>query len=297
MLNRLEMLRIFIAATEAGSFKRAAVRLGISPQAVTRAIQELESIQGELLFHRNTRQVRITAFGEQLAERARDSLLRFDALFSAHRGTEEAEFAGVVRVTAPVALGRIRVLPALTELALLHRGLRIELHLSDVPADLVDERIDIGVRFGAVRDSRIVARKVATHRFHIVGAPALIQRLGAPSQIRDLEALPTTVMQDVTTGRPWPWWFADGQQYTPAAPVFTSNDSEAERDAVLGGLAFGQLAASLADEHIASGKLVPVLKQFEPDPWDIFVYRPRPGAVPLRVRLVFDSLVKTLSHA
>lgn len=295
MLNRLEMLRIFVAAAEAGSFKQAAIRLGISPQAVTRAVQELERIQGELLFHRNTRQIRITAFGEQLAARARDGVMQVDALFAPRSDPEGPDFTGVVRVTAPKALGRIGVLPTLAGLALRHAGLRIELDLSDVPADVVDERIDIGVRLGFVRDSRFVARKVATHAFHVVGAPALIDRLGRPRQIQDLEALPTTVMQDVTTGRPWPWLFARGQQYTPSAPAFTSNDSEAERDAVLSGLAFGQLAGILADEHIAAGRLVPVLQKYAPDPWGLFVYRPQRGPIPPRVRLVFDGLVNALS--
>ena len=66
MLNRLEMLRIFCVAAEAISFKEAAIKLGISPQAVTRAVRELERLQGELLFHRNTRNVQITAYGELL---------------------------------------------------------------------------------------------------------------------------------------------------------------------------------------------------------------------------------------
>ncbi|PLQ00451.1 LysR family transcriptional regulator [Cupriavidus pauculus] len=293
MLNRLEMLRIFLAAADTGSFKDAAVRLGISPQAVTRAVQELERIQADLLFHRNTRQVRITAFGEELAERARDRLSQIDALFVPRKGLPSEEFRGIVRLTAPKALGRLGILPLLADLAIAHPGLRIDLGLSDTPADVVDERIDIGVRFGAIRDSRFIARKVATYAFHVVGTPALIARVGEPTQIQDLEGLPTTVMNDVTTGRPWPWWFVQGQ-YTPSLPTFASNDSEAERDAVLGGLAFGQIAGFLADEHIAAGRLIPVLEKFAPHPWDLYVYRPQRGPVAPRVRLVFDQLVSVL---
>lgn len=290
MLNRLEMLRIFLAAADTGSFKDAAVRLGVSPQAVTRAVQELERIQGELLFHRNTRQVRITAFGEELAERTRDRVSQIDALFAPRDNQASEEFRGIVRLTAPKALGRLGVLPMLADLAIAHPGLRIDLSLSDTPADVVDERIDIGVRFGAIRDSRFIARKVATYAFHVVGTPALIARLGQPRHIQDLEALPTTVMNDAATGRPWPWWFSHGQ-YTPSQSTFSSNDSEAERDAVLAGLAFGQIAGFLADEHIAAGSLVPVLEKFAPDPWDLYVYRPQRGPVAPRVRLVFDRLV------
>lgn len=77
MLNRMEMVRIFCTAAEAGSFREAATRLGISPQGVTRAIQALETELGESLFHRNTRQVSITAFGQDYAKDARSALDHF----------------------------------------------------------------------------------------------------------------------------------------------------------------------------------------------------------------------------
>lgn len=295
MLNRLEMLRIFVAAAETGSFKQAAIQLGISPQAVTRAIQELERLQGEMLFHRNTRKIRITEFGEQLASRAGDSLRQVDTLFAPQGSRQSSEFEGVVHLTAPKALGRIGMLPVLADIAMQHPGLRIDLNLSDAPAHVIDERIDIGVRFGLLRDSRFVARKVAKYAFHVVGTPALIDRVGMPVQVRDLESLPTTIMHDVTTGRAWPWLFRGGQHFTPTRPAFTSNDSEAERDAVLSGLAFGQIAGFLADTHIAAGELVPVLQAFAPEPWDLCVYRPQRGPVPKRVRVVFDGLVKALA--
>ncbi|MEN7531421.1 LysR family transcriptional regulator [Cupriavidus sp. DL-D2] len=297
MLNRLEMLRIFVAAAEAGSFKDGAIRLGISPQAVTRAVQELERLQGELLFHRNTRHIRITAFGEALAQTARERLALIDAMFSPSEASKDKDYAGIVRITAPKALGRIGLLPPLSTMAIAHPGLRIDLSLSDTPADVVDERIDIGVRFGPVRDNRFVARKVNAHGFYVVAAPALIDRRGTPMHIHDLETLPTTVMNDLSTGRPWPWMFSQGRKYTPSAPTFASNDSEAELDAVLSGLAFGQIAGFMADEHIAAGRLVRVMQPLEPSPWDLYVYRPQRGPVAPRVRLVFDELVKSLAGA
>lgn len=89
MLNRMEMVRIFCTAAEAGSFREAATRLGISPQGVTRAIQALETELGESLFHRNTRQVSITAFGQDYAKDARSALDHFDTLFRSHRTEPE----------------------------------------------------------------------------------------------------------------------------------------------------------------------------------------------------------------
>jgi len=298
MLNRLEMLRIFVAAAEARSFKDAATRLGISPQAVTRAVQDLEAAQGELLFHRNTRGVQITTYGEHLATQARDSVQRLDALFqppaAAADASAQAQVAGLVRLTAPVALGRRLMLPVLTALGQDYPALRFEVQFSDTHADVVDERIDIGVRYGSLRDSRYVARPVASPPFRTVGTPQLIAHHGKPKKIEDLHGLPTTSLRDHSTGRAWPWYFAGGQHISPLNPRFLSSDSEAEFDAILSGLGFGQLPGFMADQHIASGRLVPVLQKLQPDPWDIYVYRPQRGPVPARIRLVFDQLVAGL---
>lgn len=297
MLNRLEMLRIFVAAAEARNFKEAATRLGISPQAVTRAVRDLEAAQGELLFHRNTRSVQITTFGAQLAARARDSVQQVDALFLAKTEVAPAQVAGVVRLTAPVGLGRRLMLPLLTALSQQHPQLRFDVHFSDAHAAVVDERIDIGVRYGSLRDSRYVARRVALPPFRTVGTPELIARHGKPKTIEQLHELPTTSLWDQSTGRAWPWYFSDGQQISPLNPRFLSSDSEAEFDAILAGVGFGQLPGFMADAHIASGRLVPVLQKLQPEPWDLYIYRPQRGPVPARIRVVFDALASGLISA
>jgi DNA-binding transcriptional LysR family regulator len=294
MLNRLEMLRIFVAAAEARSFKDAAARLGISPQAVTRAVQDLEAVQGELLFHRNTRGIQITTYGEHLAVQARDSVQRVDVLFQPASDAEPSLVEGVVRLTAPVALGRLLIVPVLKALGRQHPQLRFDVQFSDTHADVVDDRIDIGVRFGSMRDSRYVARRVAPQPFRTVGTPELIALHGKPKSIEQLHELPTTSLRDHSTGKAWPWYFASGQHISPLNPRFLSSDSEAEFDAILAGLGFGQLPGFMADEHIAAGRLVPVLQKHQPDPWDIYIYRPQRGPVPARIRLVFDQLVEQL---
>ena len=96
MLNRLEMLRIFCVAAEFKNFKEAAVRLHMSPQAVTRAIQELEALSGEMLFHRNTRQTRITHVGAALAVRARQSVEGVDQLFQSFQEDQQEQVRGTV---------------------------------------------------------------------------------------------------------------------------------------------------------------------------------------------------------
>lgn len=295
MLNQTDLIRIFCAAAESSSFREAAARLGISPQAVTRAVQQLERHFGEVLFHRSTRQIRVTEFGGQLAARARDSLLQLDALFQRASDSAEPELPTRVRITAPRSLARMHLLPALANLALAHPSIIVDLRLGDAIADVVDEQIDIGVRLGFMRDNRFVARAVTKMSFVIAGSPALVARAGIPASPDALAALPTTGFVDGSSGRVWPWYLADDKQFMPASPAFMTNDPEAERDAVLAGVGYGQLPYYLVAADLASGRLVTVLDEFAPPAWDVFVYRPQRGPVPPRIRRVFDAIVEAFS--
>jgi len=290
MLNRLEMLRLFCAAAEARSFKEAAQRLGVAPQAVTRAVQDLEAELGELLFLRNTRQSRITEAGEALAAQAKSGLEGIDAIFRKRRQREAAGIEGLVRIAAPVAPGELYLVPLLARLRAQHPGLRFDVRLSDASSDVIDEQIDVGVHFGFLRDSRYVARAVARVPFYIVGTPALIAQTGVPRNLADLERMPACAALDTRTGKPWPWFLAGGAQWTPRQPAFLANDTRAEFNAVLQGLGFGQIAGYLAVASLRSGALRAVLPGLAPSPWNISIYRPQRGPVAARVRAVFDAL-------
>ncbi len=294
MLNRMEMVRIFCTAAEAGSFREAATRLGISPQGVTRAIQALETELGESLFHRNTRQVSITAFGQDYAKDARSALEHFDTLFRSHR--MEPELSGRVGITAPHAIGRRFLIPFLQPLASAHPDLQFDLRLEDQMTDAVEAHIDIGIRVGVIRDRRYVARALAPVPFYVVASPALIEQKTIPRSLDALAQLPLSVLIDQKNGRPWPWLFADGQTFTPRQPALICDDPDTELEATLAGMCFGQIPGYLAEPHLRSGKLVSVLADLAPAPWDLFIYRPQQGPVSKRVRLVYDHLKQAFSN-
>jgi len=291
MNKEMELLRIFRVAAESSSFRDAAVRLGTSPQGVTRAIQQLEQHYGEVLFHRSTRQVRITAFGEGLLDQVRPALERFEDLWRPPGSDQQASLSGTVRITAPHSLGARAVLPALERVAARHPGITLDVRLSDRISNTVDEGIDVGIRVGFMRDSRFVARKAADMRLPIVAAPRLIKKVGVPANIDALSSLPVTVALDINTGRPWPWHFKAGRQWTPTAPTLVADNADMEMGAALAGIAFAQLADYMAAPYIASGKLVRVLETEEPPAWGLYVYRPQRGPIPGRVRAVFDEML------
>lgn len=294
-MDRVELLRVFCTAAEAGNFRAAAVRLGMSPQGVTRAVKELETAFGETLFHRNTRRVQITAFGEEMARRARGTLESVDALFLTGAERAISELHGTVRLTAPGALGRRFLARVLSQLQLSYPEISLDLRLSERLADVVEEKIDVGVRVGFMRNQGFVARAAAKIPFFVVASAELLRRVGIPAEIADLERLPVTALIDANTGRTWPWHFAGGQQFMPASAVFVTDDPESECEAVLAGAGVGQIPGYLAIPYIQQGSLIPVLRHIEPTPWDIFVYRPQRAPVPQRNRLVYDALLELLA--
>ncbi len=295
MNNRLDALRVFCVAADSRNFRDAAQRLAISPQVVTRVVKVLEDELGEPLFHRSTRGVHLSDFGQQLLPQARDAVQGLDALFHRSDRRRPSELAGIVRVAAPTSLGRQLVNRALAATLPAHPGLQIDLRLSDALADVVDQQIDVGVRIGILRDSRFVVRPVAPVTLEVVGTPALVARVGAPQALEDLLTRPTTALIDANAGRPWPWLFADGRQIAPPKPVFISDDADAEFAALCAGVGFGQVPDFMAAPALADGRLVRVLADFQSPPWTLYVYRSQRAPVPARTRLVFDALVQTLA--
>ncbi len=295
MNNHLELIRIFSVAAESSNFREAAQRLGISPQGVTRAVKALEQHFGEVLFHRNTRRVKITDFGEQLAIRAKATLNGVEQLFSTDHHRPDVEAPLRVRITMPRSLGRLCVLPELWTTAMANPGIVLDIRLSDEITDVIDEQIDIGVRVGFMRDNRFVARQVSRMSFVVVATPGLAARFNHLLSPDDLPNIPVTGFLDKKTGRPWPWYLAEGKQFIPRQPVLITDDPETERDAVLAGLAFAQMPRFLVAPYLARGELVTVLDAHAPPAWGIYVYRPQRGPVAPRIRLVFDELVRILS--
>lgn len=292
MKPSLEQLRILCTAAETQNFREAAGRLGISPQVITRTIHTLEQTTGETLFHRNTRGVRLSEFGEKFVLRAREALAAVDALFDSTPNAADPQYTGRVRVAAPVALGRGALIEALAPCMADHPGLVIELRLSDRLSDVVEQQIDVGVRNGFMRDSNFVAQPAAKTAFRIVASSALIARAGRPRKVDDIFKYPITALIDHNTGRPWPWTFSQGRQITPDSPVFITDSIEAECAAAIAGAGFSQLPEYMVKQHLKSGALVSVLDKEAPEPWNLYVYRPRRQPVPARIRLVYDALLK-----
>lgn len=297
MQNQMEMLRIFNVVAESLNFREAAVRLGVSPQSVTRAIKELEELLGEPLFYRSTRNTTITEFGKQMVLKTEGLIEQVDTFFHSQKNLKPQAVEGLVKITMPHSFGQQYLLPALTKFLKDHPGIQFDLRFSNLIDNVVADQMDIGVRVGFFSNNRNVARRVNELKFNIVGTPELVVKTGVPQNLEALFQMPYTGLIDQNTGRAWLWNFADAPDFFPVSPAFITDDPNAELDAVLAGIGYGQIGDFLCARYIRSGELVSVLQQHSPDPWGIYVYRPQRGPVAKRVRIVFDYLVDVLSEA
>lgn len=184
-MDRLTGFEMFVAVARLGSFTGAARELGCSVQAVTRGIAALETHLGLRLFHRTTRAVSLTGEGEALLPRAQRLLDDLAATERELRGAQ-AEPSGELHVTAPVAFGRLHVVPAVAELLARHEQLDVRLLLLDRNVRMIEEGIDVAVRIGALPDSAMHAVRVGSVRQVIVASPGYLARRGQPANLREL---------------------------------------------------------------------------------------------------------------
>jgi len=154
-MDRLEMLRTFVAVADHASFAEAARRLRVSPTAASRAVAALELSLGTPLLRRTTRSVRLTDEGAAYLERCRAALIELDDAALALQGAGALPGGSLV-VTAPVTFGRLHILPIATGLLRDHPRLDVELTLIDRVVRLVDEGIDVAVRIGDLSDSSLI---------------------------------------------------------------------------------------------------------------------------------------------
>jgi DNA-binding transcriptional LysR family regulator len=263
--------------SQLGSFTRVAQRLGISKAAVSQRLSELERDIGQTLVQRTTRSLRLTEAGQRLVAQTADSFAQI-ARGVAEARDEAAAPRGLVRVTAPVALGRQQVAPAIEAFCLAQPGVRVELDLSDRLVTLAHEGFDLAIRHVGAPPDNHVAWRLAGSRTYTVASSAYLRRHGTPAHPLELSAHAC-----LTYLRPGParWGFeralavagTGAAAEAPGEPErcdvavqgpLRANNSEVLRDAALAGLGIALLPDFSAAAALRSGKLRVLLPGWRP---------------------------------
>lgn len=296
-MNKLDALKIFCSVAETLQFRESAYRLAVSPQVITRTISELEKELGEVLFQRSTRQVKLTDFGKQFLPQVQQLLADSERLFSKESLVADQHIAGLVRIAVPdMALMR-EVLAELWDKLADYPDLMIDWRSDLGLVDVVDEQIDVGIRFGTPEDSRLIIKKVGTAEDCIVASPKLIEKVGKPQDWYSLQRhYPLSALVNQNTGRAWSWYLSNQHQFAPTKPKFVSNHMENELIGVLKGQAFGCLPRLMCQPYLLTGELVELFPEMERKQWIAYVYRPQRTVTHPRVKLVFDMLAEILER-
>ncbi|WP_295140196.1 LysR family transcriptional regulator [uncultured Reyranella sp.] len=261
-MDRLDEFDVFVRIVEEGSLVRAAQRLRRSAPAVTRALAALEDRIGVRLIDRTTRRLAPTEAGRALYERARAVVAEYEA---AAAGAREAPVRGLLRIAAPVQFGRRHVAALATRFLDSHAGVEIELMLNDRNVDLIEEGIDVAVRIGALRDSSLVARPVGHVRRRWVASPAYLAKHGTPKEPADL-ARHEAVLG--TSRGAMEWTFRGRRRGAPThlAGRLRVDDIETRLRLAREGRGVAQFLSYQVAEDLAAGRLVRLLRSFEPPP-------------------------------
>lgn len=295
-MSQLEGIDSFVRTVEAGSFAAAARRLGVTPSAVSRQVARLEDELGVPLLARTTRSLSLTHDGrafharclrvlEELTE-ARDALARV-----------RKQPAGVLRVDAPVALGRQVFAPRLPDFLERYPDVDVELTLRDQLVDPFVEGSDILVRIGALRDSSLIARRLGESRLVMCGAPAYLRKRGTPTSPADL-ARHECLSYLRPDGRQT-WRLRSGEQLLEIVPLgnLRVNDADVLAAHAVAGRGLVVVFDFLVADAIARGALVGVLESYAPPPWPIHALYPKNRHLVPKVGAFLDFLAEIFGGA
>ena len=185
MLDRFTGMQVLARVAALGSFSAAARALGISQTMATKHIDAIEDRLGARLFHRTTRRLTLTEAGQGYLQAAERILAEIEEAEGA-AAAAVTEPRGTLRLNLPLAFGLRQAVPAIADFAGLYPALTIDIGLTDRFIDLVEEGWDLALRIGQLRDSSLVARKLAPIRTVLCAAPAYLERHGRPATLADL---------------------------------------------------------------------------------------------------------------
>ena len=297
-MDKAADISLFLRVFDAGSISAAARSLDLSVAVASQRLKRLEKDLGVRLFQRTTRQLHPTPEGMALAEQGRALIDDLEALTASLREAGSG-IAGTLRLTTSATFGRQYISPLLPEFLARHPKLKISVDLDDQHRDLVAEGFDLSIRIGALTDSTLVARRLASNRRVLCASPEYLRLHGAPATPQDLTQHQCLLL----TGRAgrndvWRLTGADGQEVAvQVGGRIDCNQGELLRDAAVAGMGIALHSIWHVHEDLRSGRLQVVLPSYALPDTGIHALMPQRRLVPPRVRAFVDFVAEKFGTA
>ena len=210
-MDRFVGMAVFAKVVDSASFAAAARHFGMSPAMVSKHVQTLEDRLGVRLLNRTTRKVSPTEAGQDYYERAVRILAEMEDAETIASDMQTSP-RGELRVTAPVSFGTHVLAPAVADYLVEYPDVSIDLNLDDPYVDLVERRLDVGIRFGHLENSSLIARKLFTLEIILCGSPVYLERNGTPHKPADLAKHRCLIYTHAAPLRLWSFIDRDGKE-------------------------------------------------------------------------------------
>ncbi len=285
----LVALKAFVTVVEAGSFNRAAEQLEASTAAVSRRVSGLENALSVKLLNRTTRQLDLTEAGKQFYE---DVLNIFHSLEEAEERiqTGRENIKGNLRVAAPLSFGIQRIAPILPGFMRRYPELRVQLQLEDRFSDLVSEGIDIAIRIGTLKDSSLIATRIASIPRVFCASPDYLSRRGEPQKPDDLTGHACLHYSLLSTREEWSFSEEHANKEIEITGPLSTNNGEVLREAAIQGMGVTLLPTFIVEDVLKDGRLTEILRQYCPKPFGLYAVRQSRQFTPARIRLLIEYI-------
>ncbi|MBB3931921.1 DNA-binding transcriptional LysR family regulator [Kaistia hirudinis] len=283
----------FTAVARECSFRRAAVRLGVSPSALSHTIRQLEERLGVRLLNRTTRSVAPTEAGLALLARIEPAIAELEGAVSVV-GAFQSRPSGRLRINLPRLAAELVLAPLLADFAEAYPEIRLELIVDDALTDVVAESFDAGIRQGErLHQDMVAVRLTPSIKMAVVGSPAYFARRSPPVTPADLGRHACINYCWTATGAVfrWPFEGPDGPFEIAVEGPLTLNDTGLLRDAALRGVGLAYLPEPSTARDVEEGRLVRLLESWSRSFSGFFLYHPGRRQTPPPLRALIDFLL------
>jgi DNA-binding transcriptional LysR family regulator len=287
------LINVFVAVVDTHGFAGAARKLNLSPPAVTRAINELETHLGVRLLTRTTRIVKVTEAGARYADDCRLILAQLNEADESASGGNSTP-RGRLTITAPVGFGAMYVAPIVAEYLTRHPEVTASCWFMDRVVNMLEEGVDVGVRIGELPDSSMQAVSVGRMRLLICAAPAYLEKHGAPKSPEDLDKHVIIAAGGVTSTSEWRVSIRGQPSVVKLNPRLIATTSETAVAAALTGFGLTNVLAYKVTQHLRDGRLKTVLSDFEPPALPVHVLHREGRHASQKARAFIDLAVERL---
>ncbi len=290
-MDVLTGMSIFAAVVENSSLAGAARSMNLSPSVVSKQLSALEDRLGVRLLNRTTRRVSLTEVGSAYYERAKRILADVDeaeaAVSQAH-----ASPRGLLRITAPTTFAHRHVAPHLPGFMDRHPEVQVQMLVADRLVDLVEEGIDLAIRIAQLKDSSLIARKLAANDRKLVAAPDYLAKWGTPQRPEDLNDHALITLPPGSPINDWHFLHDDEQKVVKAQGTITTNNGDSILSLALAGAGVCMLAGHMVGKYLQDGRLISILDDAVREDVPIYAVYPSNRHLSPKVRAFVDYLVE-----